>query len=184
MSSNNVNLGTGRASGYFYHAPKNTALPASPLADLAEAWTEVGYIAEDGITWSTGRSSEPLKDWANKIRRQLQAEPTGTVAVPIISTTGEVLKVIFGEDNVTEAAASQAHGAQVSVAVSEGVVSEEEAFLFIMKDGDDAMMLGTTAGFITALDDISFAPGSAITWNATVSADTWTFMKDDGQTTT
>ena len=177
-----VNLGTGRASGYFYHAPKDTALPASPLAELGQDWVEVGYIAEDGITWSTGRSSEPLKDWANKIRRQLQSEPTGTVAVPIISTTAEVLKTIFGEDNVTETAASQSHGALVSVAVAEGVVSGEEAFLFIMKDGDDALMLGTTNGFITALDDISFQPGSAITWNATVSADTWTFMKDDGAT--
>ena len=184
MSSNNVNLGTGRASGYFYHAAKTTSLPASPLAELSEAWTEVGYISEDGITWSTGRSSEPLKDWANKIRRQLQSEPTGTVAAPIISTTAEVLKTIFGEDNVTEGAATQAHGALVSVAVSEGAVSEEEAFLFLMKDGDDAMMLGTTSGYITALDDISFQPGSPITWNATVSADTWTFMKDDGQTTT
>lgn len=175
-----VNLGSGRASGYFYHAPKNTALPASPLAELAEGWKEVGYIAEDGITWATGRSSEPLKDWANKIRRQLQSEPTGTVAAPIISTTAEVLKTIFGEANVTESAATQTHGKLVSVAVAEGAVSGEEAFLFIMKDGDDAMMLGTTSGFITALDDISFAPGSAITWNATVSADTWTFMKDDG----
>ena len=184
MSSNNVNLGTGRASGYFYHAPKNTALPASPLAELAEAWKEVGYISEDGITWSPGRSSEPLKDWAKKIRRQLQNESTGTVAAPIISTTAEVLKTIFGEDNVTAAAASSAHGALTSVAVGEGVVSGEEAFLFIMKDGDDAMMLGTTNGYITALDDISFQPGNPITWNATVSADTWTFMKDDGQTTT
>lgn len=179
-----VNLGTGKASGYFFHAPKGTALPASPLAELAEAWKEVGYVAEDGITWATGRSSEPLKDWANKIRRQLQSEPTGTVKVPIISTTAEALKTIFGASNVVETAASTTHGKLVSVEVAEGVVSDEEAFLFIMKDGDDAMMLGTTAGFITALEDINFVPGRPITWNATVSADTWTFMKDDGATTT
>lgn len=184
MSTNNVNLGIGRVSGYFYHAPKNTALPASPLAELAEAWTEVGYISEDGIVWATGRSAEPLKDWARQIRRQIQSEPSGTVKVPIISTTGEVMQVIFGEDNVTETPASQAHGAQVSVAVSEGAVSEEEAFLFLMKDGDDAMMLGTTAGRVTALDDINFKPGDPITWNATVTAASWTFMKDDGQVTT
>ena len=179
-----VNLGSGRASGYFYHAPKGTALPASPLAELDEDWKSVGYVSEEGITWATGRSSEPLKDWANKIRRQMQNEPTGTVAVPIISTTAEVLKTIFGASNVVEAVATADHGKLVSVEVAEGVVSEEEAFLFIMKDGDDAMMLGTTAGFITALDDISFAPGNPITWNATVSADTWKFMKDDGATTT
>lgn len=183
MSTNNVNLGIGRASGYFYHAPKNTALPASPLAELAEAWTEVGYISEDGIAWSTGRSSEPLKDWARQIRRQIQSEPSGTVKAPIISTTAEVLKTIFGASNVTATAASTTHGALTSVDVGEGVISGEEAFLFIMKDGDDAMMLGTTCGYITALDDISFKPGDPITWNATVSADTWTFMKDDGQTT-
>ena len=179
-----VNLGTGRASGYFYHAPKNTTLPESPLAELAEGWKEVGYVAEDGITWATGRSSEPLKDWANKIRRQLQSEPTGTVAVPIISTTAEALKTIFGASNVVETAATAAHGKLVSLEVAEGVVSDEAAFLFIMKDGEDAMMLGTTSGFITALEDINFAPGTPITWNATVSADTWKFVKDDGATTT
>lgn len=171
--SNNVNLGIGKATGYFYHGPAGTALPESASAAPGTGWTEVGYISEDGITWSTGRSSEPLKDWANKIRRQLQSESTGTVAAPIISTTGEVLKTIFGEDAVTEAT-----GGKITAVVSEGAVSGEEAFLFLMKDGDDLMMLGTTNGYITALDDISFQPGSAITWNATISADTWTFMKE------
>ena len=103
------------------------------------------------------------------------------MSAPIISTTTEVLQTLFGASNVTTAAATTAHGALDSVDVEEGVMSGEEAFLFLMKDGDDTMMLGTTKGFITSLDDVSFAPGSAITWSATVSADTWTFMKDNGQ---
>ena len=172
MSTNAVNLGIGLATGYFYHAPANTALPTSASTAPGTGWTEVGYIAQDGITWNTGRSSEPLKDWANKIRRQLQSESTGTVAAPIISTTAEVLTTIFGEDAVTEATG------KVTATVTEGAVSGEEAFLFLIKDGDDAIMLGTTNGYITALDDINFAPGNAITWNATISADTWTFMKE------
>ena len=184
MASNNVNLGVGYASGYFYHAAKDTALPASPLTTLAEAWKEVGYVAQDGITWHNGRTSTPLKDWANKIRRLLQDDSTCTVEVPIISTTAEVMKTLFGSSNVTAAAASTTHGALTSVDVEEGVVSDEEAFLFIMKDGDDALMLGTTCGIITDVADVTFAPGEAITWTATVSADKWTFMKDDGQVTT
>ena len=181
MGSNAVNLGAGAASGMFFHAVSGTALPTYPTETLGSAWKEVGFVAEDGITWHHGRSAEPLKDWSNSIRRQLQSDTIGTVAAPIISTTADVLKTIFGEDNVTEAVASADHGALTSVEVEEGVMSGEEAFLFLMKDGDDTFMLGTTAGFITALDDISFAPGAAITWNATVSADSWTFMKDDGQ---
>ena len=183
MGSNNVNLGVGAATGMFYHAPKGTALPAYPTETLGSGWKEVGYVAEDGITWHHGRSAEPLKDWSNSIRRQLQTDATGTVTAPIISTTQEVMETLFGASNVTTAAATATHGALVSVEVEEGVLSGEEAFLFLMKDGEDSMMLGTTSGFITNLDDVSFAPGSAITWSATVSADKWTFMKDNGQTT-
>ena len=184
MASNNVNLGIGAATGMFFHAPSGTALPAYPTESLGADWTEVGYISADGITWHHGRSAEPLKDWSNSIRRQLQSDATGTVSAPIISTTNEVLDTLFDSANVTSAAATTAHGALDSVQVKEGVMSGEEAFLFLMKDGDDTMMLGTTKGFITNLDDVSFAPGSVITWNATVSADAWTFMKDDGQVAT
>ena len=51
MASNDVKLGAGLATGMFYHAPKGTALPTYPTETLAEAWKEVGYVAEDGITW-------------------------------------------------------------------------------------------------------------------------------------
>ena len=181
MPTNTVNLGAGAATGMFFHAPKGTALPAYPTAELAAAWKEVGYVAEDGISWHHGRSSEALKDWSNTIRRQLQSTDDKTVTVPIISTTAEVLKTIFGESNVVSGAATADHGNLISVEVKEGTLSGEEAFLFLMKDGEDAFMLGTTSGFITTLDDIAFAPGSPITWNATVSGNGWTFMKDDGQ---
>ena len=106
------------------------------------------------------------------------------MAAPIISTTKEVLQTLFGASAVVETAATSGHGKLEKIEVKEGVMSGEEAFLFLMKDGDDTFMLGTTKGFITNLDDISFAPGSAITWGATVSADAWTFMKDDGQKST
>ena len=184
MASNSVNLGIGAATGMFFHAPSGTALPAYPTESLGADWTEVGYIAEDGITWHHGRSAEALKDWSNSIRRQLQSDATGTVAAPIISTTKEVLQTLFGASAVVETAATSGHGKLEKIEVKEGVMSGEEAFLFLMKDGDDTFMLGTTKGMITALDDVSFAPGSAITWNATVSADAWTFMKDDGQKST
>jgi hypothetical protein len=183
MSSNDVKLGAGLATGMFYHAPKGTALPTYPTETLAEDWKEVGYVAEDGITWHHGRSGEPLKDWSNTIRRILDSSDDKTIAVPIISTTKEALKTIFGADNVTEAAATTGHGKLLTI-TSDDMMSGEEAFLFLMKDGDDTFMLGTTKGMITALDDVSFAPGAAITWNATVSADSWTFMKDDGQKST
>ena len=184
MGSNAVNIGAGAASGMFFHAPQGTALPAYPGADLDSDWKEVGFISPDGITWHHGRSGEPLKDWSNSIRRMLERNDNRTVAGKLISTTKEVLQTIFGAAHVTDGAASAAHGALESVEVKSGVTSGEEAFLFLMQDGDDAFMLGTTKGIVTNLDDVSFAPGATIDWGFTIAADAWTFMKDDGQKAT
>ena len=183
MPTNEVKLGTGLATGMFFHAPAGTALPAYPSAELAEAWEEVGFVAQDGITWHHGRSGEALKDWSNTIRRVLESSDDKTIAVPIISTTAEVLKTIFGAANVEETAANTTHGNLLKVASADGIMSGEEAFLFLMKDGDDMIAIGTTSGFISALDDITFAPGSPITWNATVNMSNWTMILDDGQVT-
>ena len=181
MPTNEVKLGTGLATGMFFHAPAGTALPTYPAAELAEAWKEVGFVSQDGITWHHGRSGEVLKDWSNTIRRILDSSDDKTIAVPVISSTKEVLETIFGAGNVQASAADTTHGNLLTISSANGIMSGEEAFLFLMKDGDDMIAIGTTSGFISALDDITFAPGSPITWNATVNMSDWTLILDDGQ---
>lgn len=188
MATHDVNLGVGNyaestITGMFYHAPANTALPTALNAALAEAWTEVGAISEDGITLNTNHTFEQLKNWANKIARQLPSNESGTVGAPIIDTTEESFKTVFGAENVTVTAATTAHGKQISVDIKPDAMPEPEAFLFLMKDGDDMIMIGTKKGYISELAEVAFQPNAAITWNATITADVWTIMKDDGQMT-
>ena len=101
---------------------------------------------------------------------------------PLMYTEKKTLETIFGASNVSYVAADSNHGNLTSVTVSPGVSAAPAAFLFIMKDGDDMLMLGTTKGVVRDLDDITFSPTEAITWTATVEAASWVFMKDDGQT--
>lgn len=176
--TNDVNLGIGDVSGCFFHAPAGTALPEKPSDELASAWKNVGFVKEDGITWNTGISFDTLKDWARQIVRTLPSEDDATVAVPVISTTVESLKTVFGADNVTVTEATSAAGELIKVAVKKGIVIPGEAYLFLMKDGDDLMMLGTTEGFISEIGELTFAPGDPIEWDATISASVWTFMKE------
>lgn len=182
MASNSVNLGRGNGEGMFYHAPENTALPDYPTETLGTAWEEVGSISEDGITWTLNHDFETIKNWAKKIERMLPGDDPEAVEAPIISTTAEVMKVLFGEDAVTTTNATNGHGNLMSVDVESETIPGKEAFLFIGKDGDDSFMLGTTSGQLQSIDDVDFSPGDAITWGATFAADKWTFMKDDGQT--
>ena len=179
MASNNVNLGGGRGTGMFYHAPADTALPDSPGATLDTAWKDAGYISADGITWTPFGSINVLRNWANDAVRRFQEE-RGSVSGAVISTTEESLKALFGADAVSVTAASAAHGKLISVDTSDGPMSGEEAFLFIGKDGEDLFMLGCTHGMITNLADVSFTPSDAIAWTPTIEG-AWTFMKDDGQ---
>ena len=128
-------------------------------------------------------SFDTLRNWAKQIERLIAADGDATVKAPFIDTTEDTLKTLFGEDNVTVTAATQTHGKLISVDIGPDTMTDAEAFLFLMKDGDDMIMIGTTRGFITEVGDIDFKPNDAITWDATISSKSWTVMKDNGQTT-
>lgn len=184
MATNAVNLGIGAATGMFYHAPAGTDLPDNPSATLASDWVEVGFVGEDGLTWATGIDRDVLKNWAKQIVRTLPGEDNPTVQAPVISTTAESLKTVFGADNVTTTAQTSTVGKLTKLVVTADMQIPAEAYLFIGKDGDDMFMLGTEEGFINVVDDISFVPGEPISWNPTISASEWVFMKEEPMVTT
>lgn len=164
-----VKLGLGLATGMFYHAPAGTALPTSLSTAPTTPWAHVGDVTNDGITLALDKSVENLRNWANVIKRAIVTDHTETVQSPIMDTTAESLKAVFGDENVTSA------NDKVTVNLSATDLPEQEAFLWIMKDGDDMMAIGCTHGQVTAVDNVSFAPGSAINWTPTITA-----MGDDG----
>lgn len=181
MATNNVNLGIGLATGMVFMADAGTVLPSSPLETLPADWKSIGAITADGITWATGKDSEPLRNWAKETERLTASDEGGTVTAPLMYTNEDTLKAIFGSDNVTVTAADNTHGNLVSVTVAPGVSASPKAFLFLMKDSDDTMLVGTSNGIVREVGDISFSPTEAIVWEATIEAASWTFVKDDGQ---
>jgi len=164
-----VKLGIGRATGMFYHAPAGTALPTDPTATLATAWKHVGDVSDAGITLALEKSTENIKNWANVVKRVVLTDHSETVQAPIMDTTEEALKVVVGEDNVVTA------NDVTTVSLSDGALSPAEAFLWVMKDGDDMMMIGCSHGQVSAVDNVTMAPGAAINWTPTITA-----MGDDG----
>ena len=181
MASNNVNLGIGNATGMAFIAPAGTSLPSSPLDALGASWVSIGDITADGITWGTGKDSEPLRNWAKETVRLVGSDEGGTVTAPLMNTTKKTLETIFGESNVTYSSATSSNGNITSVTVAPGVSASPMAFVFLMKDGDDAMLVGSSKAMVRDVSDITFAPTEAITWEITIESASWTFIKDDGQ---
>ena len=164
-----VKLGLGLATGMFYHAPAGTALPTDPTAAIPATWTHVGDVSDAGITLALNKSTTNIKNWANKIKRVLLTDHSETIQSPIMDTVEEALKTVVGEANVTTA------NDVITVNLSDGDLPPEEAFLWVMKDGDDMMMIGCSHGQVSAVENVSFAPGAAINWTPTITA-----MGDDG----
>ena len=172
-----VKLGIGRATGMFYHAPAGTALPTDPTAALATAWKHVGDVSDAGITLALEKSTENIKNWANVVKRVVLTDHSETVQAPIMDTTEEALKVVVGEDNVVTA------NNVTTVSLSDGALPPAEAFLWVMKDGDDMMAIGCSYGQITAVDNVRFTPNDAIRWIPTITAqgnDGLQFIMEEG----
>jgi len=164
-----VKLGLGLATGMFYHAPAGTALPTDPTAAIPNTWTHVGDVSDAGITLALNKSATNLKNWANKIKRVIMTDHSETIQAPIMDTVEEALKTVVGASNVTTA------NGVITVNLSDGDLPEQEAFLWVMKDGDDMIMIGCSYGQVSAVDNVTFAPGAAINWTPTITA-----MGDDG----
>ena len=181
-----VKLGLGLATGMFYHAPAGTALPAYPSETLAGDWKKVGDVTDAGITLAMSKSVTNLRNWANVIKRVIMTDHSETIQSPIMDTTKDALEAVVGKSNVTATAASTAHGALVNVNLSDGELPPEEAFLWIMKDGDEMIAIGCTKGQVSAGDNVTFAPNAAIHWTPTITAMGTGFQMilDDGQKTT
>ena len=159
-----VKLGLGRATGMFYHAPAGTALPTSLSETLPAAWEDVGNVTDAGITLALNKSVTNLRNWANVVKRVLLTEHSETIQSPLMDTTEDSLKVVVGADNVTTA------NNVITVNLSDGELPPPEAFLWIMKDGEDLIGIGCSNGQVTAVDNVSFAPNNAINWIPTITA--------------
>ena len=177
----NVLIGAGNdVLGMFFRAPKGTALPGTPGTTPGSSWTEVGAITADGISLKLP-SGDVLKNWANIAERKINTE-NGVISGAIMYTNKKVFETLFGEDNVTYTAADSSHGNISSVTLSPDVSAEPAAYLFLVKDGDTLVSIGTTNGLITDIADVTFNPTQAVVWTPTIEG-RWTISHDDGQVT-
>jgi hypothetical protein len=118
MASNNLNVYAGEplATGTVLVADLDTDGPTDAQDVLDVAFTDLGHVGEDGFTETVDRSIEKKKNWGGSVVKILQTDFTITIKFKLLeSLNADVLKAIWGEDNVTVVAADATHGAQVYI---------------------------------------------------------------------
>jgi hypothetical protein len=91
------------ATGSCLVADLGTAGPTDATTALDPAdWTDLGHLGEDGITETTDRSIEKKKNFGGATVKVLQTDYTHTYKFVLLeSLNADVLKAVYGEDNVT-----------------------------------------------------------------------------------
>ena len=181
-------------TGAIKHAPVGTTLPdlsaiTTAAVTLDQAFTGDEYVSEDGLTLSPSRSTTEIKDWSGATVRKVLESFDGTLSWTMISTNAGALSIAFGSSHITTAAATAQHGAQVRAPLGASL-PEEQAWVFLMKDGDARIIIVVPDGQITEVGDVTFASNVAVGWQVTLSCypdangNCIYIMTDDGQVVT
>ena len=97
-----VSTGKPKVGGAIFRAPKGTPLPTDATSALDPAFVDIGFVSEDGVTNSNARESEDIKAWGGVTVLSSQTDVTDTWQAQFIeSLNPEVLKMVFGNNNVT-----------------------------------------------------------------------------------
>lgn len=95
--ANMVSTGKPKTTGAVHWAPKGTAAPTSVSDVLSAAYVDVGYLSEDGV--SMDRNNTSIKAWGGDDVIVIREE---SVAINLMQSKDvNVLKLVFGEENVT-----------------------------------------------------------------------------------
>lgn len=171
-----VTAGQPKVGGAVFWAPLGSTLPATASATLDTAFVCLGYVSEDGVTFSRSRETEDVTAWGGDKVLTLQTEKTDTAQMTLIEALNEnVLKLVHGADNVTGALATGLTVKENSQELDYGVWVIDAVL-----NGDILMRTIMPNAKVTNIDDIQFASNAAVGYNVTAAA--YPYAAWDGDT--
>ncbi len=144
-----------------YAAPLGTTLPTSATATLDQAFIDLGWVSEDGVTNSIQRDVTRHKAWGGTTVKTTQDNYTETVKFTLLESSEDVLKTVYGEDNVT------AVGDVLTVEHS-SLMNARQSFVIDFIDGDRAGRIVVREGLVTELGDVAYVHKDLTKYDLTV----------------
>lgn len=150
------------ASGATVHvAPLGTALPTTATASLNVAFTDLGWVSEDGITNAIQREVTRHKGFGGETVKTTQDNYNETVQFALLESNEDVLAAVYGSNNVTVS------GDTIAVDHS-SLQLTRQSFVIDFVDEDRAGRIVIKEGLITEIGDIRYSHKEMVMYDVTV----------------
>lgn len=158
-SVHTISAGKPKATGGILHAPLGTVLPVDDTTALDAAFVKLGYVGEDGLQPGGERSLEEKRDWAGDVIVNLQSGHSASFSFTLLGVFDpDVLKAVFGAENVTVTAATSSSGTKIAVKET-GSELPYGAWVFEMKTGPKSQRIVVPNGQIGSVEELPMVAG-------------------------
>lgn len=170
----NVTAGKPKIGGAVFRAALGTTLPTDATTALDAAFASMGYCSEDGVVNSNSPETSEIRAWGGDIVLTPQESKTDTFQLTLLEVLNvDVLKAVYGEDNVTGTLAA---GITVK-ANSQEAEAGSWAVDMVLRDGAIKRVV-IPNGKITEIGDITYSDSDAVGYELTITG----FADAAGQT--
>lgn len=142
----------------------NPTLPTIEDMDVTEGYTGLGYLVEDSFSIDFGNESEIIKEHNLGAVRVVKTSGMSVITLTLMQTNADNMKVMVGDENVTEAAATREHGKRFRAAFGPGSIGKDGVLQVRIKDGDRAAVLCQPNSHIQDFSEVEIDAKNAIGW--------------------
>lgn len=166
LNSAYVSTGKPNVAGSVFIAPLSTALPTDATTTLNSAFVSLGYISEDGVSNDISASSEDIKEWGGATVGAEQTEKNDKFKMTFIEALNpEVLKLVFGDSNVTVAS-----GGAVTIKANATAPVAHSFVIEMVMTNNKAKRIAIPNAKITEISEIVYKANEAVGYEVTLTA--------------
>ena len=161
-----VTAGKPKVGGHVFRAPIGTALPTDATTALNEAFADMGYISDDGVTNSNSPESSVVNAWGGTPVLTIQESKEDTFQLTFISAeNAEVQKMVYGNTNVTGTSFSTG----VSVSANAKELEEASYVIEMIAKGNIAHRVVIPKAKPSEIGDIVYNDSDPVGYEVTLS---------------
>lgn len=159
-----VTVGKPKVGGSIYRAPLGTTLPTDATTALDAAFKCLGYISEDGVTNNNSPETENIKAWGGDTVLNVLTSKEDTFGFTLLEAMNiDVLKTVYGEDNVT---GTLADGITIKANAS---AMEQASYAIEMIYNDNVLKrVVIPAASVSEVGEITYVDGEAVGYETTL----------------